>query len=86
MGPTNNPGIEVLLEHDWLNRLACHLASEDIAEDPVQETWMSAAHNPPDADRPARPGLAPGPRNFLRRRTRPDSRRRRREDACTTSP
>src|SRR5438105_4389275 len=83
MGDRANPGsIEALLENaDWLNRLARHLASADIAEDAVQETWIAVARTPPEPGRPPQPWLAEVLRNFVRRRRRSDDRRSRREDA-----
>jgi RNA polymerase sigma-70 factor (ECF subfamily) len=81
--PPNIHRLEALLAHaDWLERLARHLATDDVAHDAVQETWLAAMRAPPAADRPPRPWLAQVVRNFLRKRVRTAGRQQRREEAA----
>ncbi|MFG0318843.1 MAG: RNA polymerase sigma factor, partial [Planctomycetota bacterium JB042] len=76
-----------LLEHaGWLRALAVSLATEPSeAEDAVQETFLAALRDPPDASRSVRPWLREVLKNVLRQRKRTERRRASRELA-TASP
>jgi len=70
----------LLAESAWLRRLATSLVRDPAAaEDLVQETWLAALKNPPDADRPLRPWLRTVLENFVRMRARAEQSRTSRE-------
>jgi RNA polymerase sigma-70 factor (ECF subfamily) len=71
----------LLADAAWTRRLALRLVGdEDDADDVVQETWISALRNPPEAARPPRPWLLAVLRNTWSKRLRMASRRRAREE------
>lgn len=70
----------LLAESAWLRRLAASLVRDPAAaEDLVQETWLAALKNPPDAGRPLRPWLRTVLENFVRMRARAEQARTARE-------
>jgi RNA polymerase sigma factor (sigma-70 family) len=77
MEPTTE---QLLLEMGWVHRLARALVrDDDEAADVVQETWLIAAAERPDTNRPLRPWLARVVRNLVRTRRRGELRRDLRE-------
>ncbi len=69
----------LLAEASWVKRLAARLvADRDVAEDVVQETWISAWRRPPRG-RAGRPWLATVVRNHVRSGARERDRRGARE-------
>jgi RNA polymerase sigma factor (sigma-70 family) len=79
MEPTSE---QLMVEMDWVRRLARALLRDDAAADDVaQETWLIAASEQPDEDRPLRPWLARVVRNLSRTRRRGEARRDEREAA-----
>jgi RNA polymerase sigma factor (sigma-70 family) len=71
---------ELLSHAGWLAELGRHLARPDVAEDAVQQTWMTALRTPP-TDQP-RPWLARVLRNFVHQRGRAEGRRAKYEHAA----
>lgn len=79
MEPTSE---QLMVEMGWVRRLARALLDDAAAaEDIVQETWLVAASQKPDEQRPLRPWLARVVRNLARTRRRSESRRNERESA-----
>lgn len=73
-----------LLEHqDWIRRLARTLVADPgLAEDLVQDTWVSALRRPPEKLRSARAWLATVLRRHLKQWQRSSARRAEREEMC----
>jgi RNA polymerase sigma factor (sigma-70 family) len=79
MEPTSE---QLMVEMGWVRRLARALLHDtDAADDIVQETWLVAASQQPDEERPLRPWLARVVRNLARTRRRGTARRDEREAA-----
>jgi RNA polymerase sigma factor (sigma-70 family) len=79
MEPTSE---QLMVELGWVRRLARALLHDDAAADDVaQETWLVAASQRPDEERPLRPWLASVVRNLARTRRRGEARRDEREAA-----
>jgi RNA polymerase sigma factor (sigma-70 family) len=74
------PMEELLAHHEWVTRLAHHLAGTG-GSDVAQDAWVAALKTPPQAERPPQPWLAEVLRNLVRRRWRDEERRGRREQA-----
>jgi len=76
--------IDSLLTHaEWLRSLALRLVGDaDLADDVVQDTWISALRSPPRVDASARPWLATVLRNLVRQRSREQRSRAERERAA----
>jgi RNA polymerase sigma-70 factor (ECF subfamily) len=79
MEPTSE---QLMVEMGWVRRLARALVRDDHeADDVAQETWIVAAEQRPDEDRPLQPWLARVVRNLVRTRRRGETRRDEREAA-----
>jgi RNA polymerase sigma factor (sigma-70 family) len=79
MEPTSE---QLMVEMGWVRRLARALVHDDNeADDVAQETWIVAAAQQPDEDRPLQPWLARVVRNLVRTRRRGEARRDEREAA-----
>jgi RNA polymerase sigma factor (sigma-70 family) len=77
MEPTSE---QLMVEMGWVRRLArALLADAAAAEDIVQETWLVAASQQPDEQRPLRPWLSRVVRNLAHTRRRSEARRDERE-------
>ena len=77
---TSDFGRELLAQRDWLLRLAHSLVADPtLAEDLVQETWLSALRTRPASEGGLRGWLATVLRNRARTRLRDDARRAWRE-------
>lgn len=76
-----NPNYEELLKHaSWLKNLALHLVKDAaLADDIVQQTWVTAIEKPPRKNASTRHWLGRVLRNNIHNRYREESRRKRRE-------
>src|SRR3569623_1381792 len=78
-GPTNE---QLMAEMAWVRRRASALLRDDAAaEDIAQDTWIVAAEQQPELDRPLRPWLARVVGNLVHTRRRSQARRHAREIA-----
>lgn len=77
MGDAQVPTSEQLMaEMGWVRQLARALVKDDaVADDVAQETWVVAAEQQPETDRPLRPWLARVVINLVRTRRRSEARR-----------
>jgi RNA polymerase sigma-70 factor (ECF subfamily) len=67
---------QLMAEMGWVRKLARALVKDDaLADDVAQDTWLVAAEQQPDVDRPLRPWLARVVTNLVRTRRRSDARR-----------
>jgi RNA polymerase sigma-70 factor (ECF subfamily) len=82
MEPTSE---QLMVEMGWVRRLARALLDDAAADDVAQETWLVAASQQPDEDRPLRPWLARVVRNLAHTRRRGETRRDERETAYEAS-
>ncbi len=70
---------QLMAEMAWVRQLARALVKDDaLADDVVQDTWIVAAEQQPDTNRPLRPWLARVVRNLIITRRRSDARRKER--------
>ncbi len=77
--PTNE---QLMAEMAWVRQLARALVKDDaLADDVVQDTWIVAAEQQPDTNRPLRPWLARVVRNLIITRRRSEARREERASA-----
>lgn len=73
---------QLMAEMGWVRKLARALVKDDaLADDIAQDTWLVAAEQQPDADRPLRPWLARVVTNLVRTRRRSEVRRDERQAA-----
>ncbi|HEX6885689.1 MAG TPA: sigma-70 family RNA polymerase sigma factor [Planctomycetota bacterium] len=84
----SDPRVDALLEHaGWVRALAASLCRDPgLAEDIVQETWLSALRRGPQDQRSLRGWLATVLRRHLRQARRGEERRARRESARPRAP
>src|SRR5262245_28568550 len=67
---------QLMAEMGWVRQLARALVKDDTAADDVaQDTWLVAAEQQPDTDRPLRPWLARVVRSLIHTRRRSEARR-----------